>query len=362
MLNLPLHEIHIAAGARMTGFGGWNMPLQYAGIIAEHNHTRQRASLFDASHMGEFLISGISAAADLEMLLPCSVFSLSQGRCKYGFLLNESAGILDDLFVYRLSDDSFMLVVNAGTRDKDFQWLCAHVSDSTGIEDITDSTVKLDLQGPGSAEVFSEVFEESSPALSMLKRFRARTMNLAGQPVLVSRSGYTGEDGFEIYLTTESRLTDRATGLWERLCAHPAVRPAGLGCRDTLRLEKGYPQYGADLDEDRTPLDADKMKFIDMDKEFIGREALLIQKESGGPARVLTGFVCSDRGSARHGFSVEYHERTAGVVTSASFSPGLSRGIGLCYLESDLALPGTGVTLTDGKTTLAGTITTPPFI
>ncbi|TFG63050.1 MAG: glycine cleavage system aminomethyltransferase GcvT [Spirochaetales bacterium] len=362
MLKLPLHDIHVSAGARMTEFADWNMPLQYTGIIAEHRHTRQHASLFDVSHMGEFQLSGPSALADLELLLTCSVSSLSTGRCRYGFLLNESAGILDDLFVYRLSGDSFMLVVNAGTREKDLWWIGKHLSASTRAEDITGITVKLDLQGPEAVNVMAEVFHEAARSIGDLKRFHAVKMELAGLPVLVSRTGYTGEDGFELYLTAKTGLADKAAQLWQLLVSHPAVKPAGLGARDTLRLEMGYPLYGSDIDESRTPADTDRMKYADLSKEFIGREALLIDEEAGSAARVLTGFICSDRRAARHGFSIEYGGRTAGVVTSGSFSPALSRGIGLCYLDSDLVLPGTAVELTDGRTRLTGVITSPPFI
>lgn len=350
-----LAERHRALGARMVPFAGWRMPVQYRGIIEEHQHTRAQAGLFDICHMGEFFLRGEGAAAALERLVTCRIATLEDGQARYGLMLNERGGALDDLIMFRFDRDRFMVVVNAATRDKDRAWIEGHLPPSGVVfKDESDRTAKLDLQGPLSREVMLELAGEE--AVAGLRRFHLRTIRLGGIEAVISQTGYTGELGYEIFC-------DIAQGpeLWDALLKFPQVWPIGLGARDTLRLEKGLPLYGHELDEEHTPLEAGLERFVSFEKEFIGREALLAQRGEG-VKRVLTGFICEGRRAAREGFEIRADGRPVGRVTSGTFSPGLTRGIGMGYVEHAAAAEGRAITLTDGRTEIQGTIRRPPFL
>lgn len=353
MKNTPLYEKHVEAGARMVPFSGWNMPVQYTGIINEHLHTRTMAGLFDICHMGEFILKGPSAEGDVDRLVTCRVDDMPEGRCRYGFLLNENGGIIDDLIVFRISAEEFMLVVNAGTREKDRKWIEGHLSGGTEFRDETDNMGKIDIQGPLSGEILMRILDRS--VVENIKRYWFEKVNIDGVDVLVSRTGYTGELGYELFFPSE-----HAVRFWETLLNFDEVKPVGLGARDTLRMELGYSLYGNDIDEEHTPLEGDLSRFVHMEKDFIGKEELVKQEEEG-VGRILTGFVCEGRRSARSHFTVMLGDSGIGEVTSGAFSPCLKKGIGLCYIEKKFAEEGQDLLLTDGKIGLGARVKNVPI-
>jgi len=338
----------------MSPFGDWLMPIQYPdGIIAEHHWTRRSAGLFDTCHMAMFAITGDAETTGLEYALTCSVNSLPVGGCRYGFMLNEVAGIVDDAVVMRLGRDDWMLVVNAATAERDEQHLCAVMRRPDAVRSMAAETGKLDLQGPLSREVLRPLVPPG--ILDTLGYYRAVRTRMLDMGVVVSRTGYTGELGYELFVPR-----DRVTGVWRALLEDRRVRPAGLGARDTLRLEMGYPLYGQDIAADTTPLEAGLERFVDMRKGFLGNNAL-IEQWAGGIRRRLVGFRTDSRRSPRHGYHVHAGGRAVGSVTSGSFAPSLGCGIALGYVEKAYADPGIGVVITDGRIELPAIVTEPPF-
>lgn len=319
----PLINSHRALYARLAPFAGWQMPIQYEkGILAEHRHTRARASLFDTCHMAEFRISGPNAATVLDSAFARGTANQKPGVCRYNFLLSEQGTILDDLIVYRLSDKEFFVVSNAGTRERDGATLRERVGDDLQVVDVSDQTGKLDLQGPESGAVLASL---GLPKEEQPRRFRCRSVSLEGRDILVSGTGYTGEAGFEMYLPAED-----AEAFWRRLLDCEAVEPAGLGARDTLRLEAGLPLYGHDLDDSVTPLEAGfDWVLRPPDRQFIGCEVL-----NSTPSRHLVGFQLDGRRAAREGDSIfSPGGAVIGTVTSGSFGPTVGVAIGLGYVE-----------------------------
>ncbi len=349
----PLAGRHREAGARMVDFAGWLMPVQYAGIIHEHLHTRKAAGLFDTSHMGELWLEGPTARADLERLMTCRIEDLEPGRARYGLLLEQGGGILDDLIAYCVAQDRFLLVVNASNTEKDRGWIECRLSAETVLTDAGGETAMLSLQGPLSREVLAPLVPADLD-LASLRRFRVAEATVTGAPAIIARTGYTGELGYELFVPR-----DAAVGLWDALVEHPRVEPVGLGARDTLRLEKGLPLYGNDLDQTRTPVEAGLERFVAMDTEFIGREAL---EKKGEPARVLTGFVCEGRRSARSHDGILADGRDAGEVTSGAFSPSMGRAIGLGYIERSAAQDGRGIRIDHRGVEIGATVKTPPMV
>jgi len=348
-----LYDRHMASGARMVSFSGWSMPVQYEGIIAEHLHTRARAGLFDICHMGEFFLRGPAAEKDLEKLVTCRVGDMPEGRCRYGFLLNDTGGIIDDLIVFRTGQEEFMMVVNAGNTTGDAAWIAGRVSGGTTFTDESDTIAKIDVQGPLASQVMKAATDDDTAA--GLGRFRFITMRIMGVEVLVSRTGYTGENGYELFFGAE-----HACGIWDLLMEQEGVKPVGLGARDTLRMEMGYSLYGNDIDEAHTPLEAILDRFVVMEKDFNGKEALLKQRAEGF-GQVLTGFVCEGRRSARGHFAVLAGGERVGEVTSGAFSPCLKKGIGLCYINRAFSSEGQKIVLTDGKAEIKGRVTALPI-
>jgi aminomethyltransferase len=348
VLRTPLYESHVAAGARMVPFAGWEMPVQYAGIIEEHLHTRGGASVFDTSHMGEFRLSGPTAFADIDRLFTGRLDNLAIGRGRYGFLLNPEGGVMDDIMVFRVAAAEFFLVVNAATTLKDRAWITQGLGE-TAFRDESGETAMIALQGPRAAEVL----EPHAPAAGGLKRFALSRATLGTVDCVVSRTGYTGEDGFELFVPWSE-----AARVWELLLRNPIVKPAGLGARDTLRLEKGYSLYGNDLSDQRSPREADLMRFVHMDKDFVGRDALT----RGEPREILTGFLCDSRRSPRTHFRVRADGKFVGEVTSGGFSPVRKTGIGLCYIAAELSREGREVVVTDGKVEIPARLKRPPLV
>jgi len=324
----PLHAEHIRLGARMVPFGGWEMPLQYAGIFDEYQQTRRNVSVFDTSHMGEFIITGSARSSGLEELVTQSLDDLNVGACRYGMLLNQNGGVIDDLIVFRCEEERWLLVVNAGTRDKDAEHITARLKASNIFKDLSGQTAKLDVQGPASRDLLMSFI----PGIEQLTYFTFKTFDVLGEAVLVSRTGYTGELGYEIFYPTE-----KIQRLWHHLLEHGAL-PAGLGVRDVLRLEMGYSLYGHELREDISPLEAGLSRFIAWNKDFIGRAALEKQKQSAGLRRSVA-FVSHSRRIPRDGQTLFAADgRVLGLVTSGTFSFGLNRGIGLGLIADDSAV------------------------
>jgi len=349
----PLYEKHVEMGAKIVPFSGWSMPVQYSGIIDEHLHTRSKAGLFDICHMGEFLLKGSSVVEDLNNLVTCRIDDMPDGRCRYGFLLNDNGGIIDDLIVFRISAEEFMLVVNAGTIEKDSAWIKDHLSGGTEFIDESKKTAKLDLQGPLSGEIISEFTDKDT--IYDLKRYNFTQVEIEGVKVLLSRTGYTGELGYELFFSADS-----AFKLWDLLIKAGGVKPVGLGARDTLRMEMGYSLYGNDIDEDSTPLEANLSRFVCMEKDFIGKSSIL-RKQEDGVDSILTGFICEGRRSARSHFGVFSDKVKIGEVTSGSFSPCLKKGIGLCYINKEFSAEGTDIIISDGKMQINATTKAAPI-
>jgi aminomethyltransferase len=351
MLNqtLALDAWHQAAGARMVPFAGWSMPVQYTSILAEHRHTRTIASIFDCSHMGQFRCRGTGIAAELDRLLPRRATDQRPGTCRYNFLLADDGTVIDDIIVYRVADDEFYIVVNAGTIAGDAAHISARLSAGATFVDESAYTAKFDVQGPASTELMRAAGIE---AVNGLRYFNFTHVEIAGAPCLLSRTGYTGERGYEIYVPTGA-----AAAVWELLTAIPEVQPAGLGARDTLRLEMGYPLYGHELNRDSTPLDAGFGGLIDPDHEFVGRKALLERSR-----KYLTAVRFESRRAAREGSAVaDASGQLIGTVTSGAFSPSLECAIALAYISGGQLPPGTPVSAQTGRAEIAGKIVALPF-
>ena len=347
----PLCSRHRDLKALMAPFGGWDMPIQYEGIIAEHAWCRNHAALFDICHMGEFLFEGDFEADGLEDVFTFSVKTIPLGRSRYGFLLNEQGGIVDDLIVFRLGEDKVMIVVNAGTAPKDFAVISGRLRGGS-FTNITAATGKLDLQGPLSREILLDAFGDQ---IASIPYFKFITMNILGSDAIVSRTGYTGELGYEIFLPAEKTIE-----LWDLLLKDERVKPAGLGARDVLRLEVGYSLYGNDIDESTTPLEAGLENFVNFDKNFVGREALLLQRDAG-VSRKKVAFQVSSRRAPRHDYEILHADERVGTATSGVFSPMLACGIGLGFVRPDLAFNGTPLTIRHERVSMEAVVCELPF-
>ncbi|MGH7542058.1 MAG: glycine cleavage system aminomethyltransferase GcvT [Gemmatimonadota bacterium] len=353
----PLFDEHARRNAKLVPFAGFAMPVQYpSGIRAEHEAVRTRVGLFDVSHMGEFRARGPDALSFVSHLTTNDPSALEEGQAQYSTICHEDGGIVDDLIVYRLDGEDFRLVVNAANIEKDW----AHASALAGpfdIELIDESAevALLALQGPLAQPTLAELTDADLDAIGF---YRFAHGEVAGAPAVISRTGYTGEDGFELFLHAID-----APAVWRRLEAAGAplgLLPAGLGARDTLRLEMGYALYGNDIDDDTTPLEGGLGWLVKLDKgEFVGREALRRQKEEG-PKRRLTGFRLTERGFPRAGYEVRFRGETAGPVRSGTMSPTLGEGIGTVYLSPDAA-PGDPLAVVIRDREVEGRVSRPPF-
>ncbi len=348
----PLIDRHRERNALLAPFGGWNMPIQYEGILAEHRWCREKGALFDVCHMGEFLYSGDIVSGGLEDAFTFSVASIPEGRSRYGFLLNEQGGVIDDLIVFRLARDEVMIVVNAGTAGNDFGVIRSRLKAGAQFVDISAATGKLDPQGPLSRDVLADLLGGDIPPIPY---FRFITMDILGSRAIVSRTGYTGELGYEIFLPAE-----KTAELWDKLLNDPRMKPAGLGARDLLRLEVGYSLYGNDLDETITPLEAGLGGFVDFDSEFVGKDALLRQRATG-LNRAKVSFRVGSRRSPRHHYEIWRGDRKVGVTTSGGFAPMLGCGIGLGLVSPDAAAMGTELTIRHENVSMPATVCELPF-
>lgn len=328
----PLDAQHRALGAKMVSFAGFEMPIQYSGIIDEHRAVRESAGMFDVSHMGEVLVSGSRALAFVQHLVTNDASKLIDGKAMYTVMCHPDGGIVDDLLVYRLEADRYMLVINAANIDKDIEWMRQHLPEDVHFENVSDEMALIALQGPKSFAIFDRAFGVD---ISGLKFYHFIEMDALGDArrVIVSHTGYTGEPGLEIYCRPED-----APGIWSRLLetgSDDGLLPCGLGARDTLRIEAGFCLYGNDITDETNPLEAGLGWLVKLDKgEFVGREALTRVK-SDGPARKLVGFVIEERGIPRAGYSLETDDgEVIGHVTSGTQSPMIEKGVGLGYVAN----------------------------
>ncbi|RKY32624.1 MAG: glycine cleavage system aminomethyltransferase GcvT [Candidatus Omnitrophota bacterium] len=350
--STPLLEEHKKLKAKIGEFAGWLMPIQYSGIIDEYYWTRKNCSVFDTCHMGEFIVHGDLKESNLDRVVTHDLENMEINRCSYGFILNEKGGIIDDLLIYKLQKDKWMLVVNAGTCEKDEKHLRKYIN---GLENISENTAKFDLQGPLSREVLKDILKDESDKLEKLKYYHFDYFSLFGENVIISRTGYTGELGYELYLSKKN-----VEKLWKLLLSDERVKPAGLGARDILRLEMGYPLYGNDINEDTTPLEAGFEKFVNLKKDFIGKSALLKQKKEG-IKKMLVCLKSNSRRAPRHNYKIYLDGKEIGYVTSGTFSPILSCGIGMGYIEKDYFEIGKKVLIKDGKIEIEAVIVEKPF-
>ena len=335
----PLFSAHVKAGARMVPFGGWEMPVQYRGIVEEHRTVRAAVGCFDVSHMGEFEIEGPGALATLQTLTTNDVAALEIGQVQYSLLCRPDGGIVDDLTLYRLATDRFMLTVNAGNIDKDW----SHVTTAAPAEgarwrDVSESTGLIAVQGARAEALVGRLADQDVTRIGYYRFARGK---VAGVATLISRTGYTGEDGFELYVAAGD-----AEALWNALLGQGAAEgaaPIGLGARDTLRLEMRYALYGNDIDETTNPLEAGLGWVVKPAKgEFLGRAAIE-RVRAAGPARRLIGLEMTERAVARHGYPVVKQGTTIGVVTSGSYGPSVDRYIAMAYVATPHAAVGTDV-------------------
>jgi aminomethyltransferase len=329
MHKTPLYNEHLDRGAKVVDFNGWALPLQFRGIVEEHHHTRTAASIFDCSHMGEYRVRGKEAILRYDREIISDVSTIPVGRCRYGAVLTEEGGILDDLITFRMSEDELYVVTNAGPLDVVTERFCAG---AYGAEHVSFETAKIDIQGPTARDVaLAAGFE----AARTLKYFNAVWTEWRGKPIVFSRTGYTGELGYEIFM--DNAL---APEIWNALIDIEGVEPAGLGARDTLRTEVGYGLSGQDFDSSITPLEAGMESFIAWDTEFTGKAALE-KMRAEKHWQVLVGIQSNSRRAPRHGFELWDNDTRAGVVTSGTFGPSVEQGIGLARVDEAYATPGT---------------------
>lgn len=333
----PLYETHIKYGGKIVEFGGWLLPVQYSGILEEHRAVREKAGLFDVSHMGEVAVRGTDSLAFLQRLVTNDVSRIADGQIQYTPMCYPDGGTVDDLLIYRRTAVDFLLVINAANIDKDWAWMQENRGGfAVELTNISDETAEMALQGPLAQTILNQLSDRPLDELSYYWFWDGLTV--AGRPVLVSRTGYTGEDGFEIYC----RPADAAY-LWDKIVEAGGplgLLPAGLGCRDTLRFEASLPLYGHELSAGISPLEAGLPRFVSLDKgEFNGREVLAAQKAEG-TRRKIAGFVVAGRGIARSDYPVMHEGRQIGTVTTGSYSPTLDKNIGNALVESDFAKVG----------------------
>ena len=361
MQKTPLNQIHRDLGARMVDFGGWDMPVQYAGVIEEHLAVRQAAGLFDVSQMGEIEVTGADALAYIQMLTINDAAKLVDGQVQYSAFCYPEGGVVDDVTLYRFSDSRFMFCVNAANIDKDFAWM-QQVQADLSMPDVrlvnrSDEFAQIALQGPAAAKILARL---TDLPLAELAYYHFREGEVDGLQMIVSRTGYTGEDGFELYLPAAA-----AVDIWQELMAagkEYGLQPVGLGARDTLRLEKGYALYGHELSAEISPLEAGLAWITKLDKnDFVGKAALVAQKADGVPRR-RAGLIMQERGIPREGYEVFLGEEQVGIVTSGTMSPSLKIGIALALVAPRAAVADTELQILVRNRRMKAKVVRPPFV
>lgn len=322
-----LYEKHVALGALMSPFGGFDMPIQYSNIVDEHNAVRQACGVFDVSHMGEVLVTGPESEKFVNYIFTNDIAGAPDGKIFYGMMCHPTGGVVDDLLVYKMESNRYFLVINASNIDKDVAWIMEHAKDfDVVVENQSEKYGEVAVQGPDTEEIVERVL---GIACCDLAFYTCKEVEVAGETIIISRTGYTGEDGFEIY--GSHAFTNE---VWDKLLASGEVKPCGLGCRDTLRFEVGLPLYGDELTDEITPLEAGLGMFAKLDKDFIGCDALVAQKAEG-LKRKIVGIELKDKAIPRHGYEVEADGKVVGVVTTGYNS--ISTGKSVCMAMLDIA-------------------------
>jgi aminomethyltransferase len=357
----PFYQVHEKLGAKLIDFGGFDMPVQYQGIKQEHTAVRKRAGLFDVSHMGEIFVRGSKALDLIQKITINDASKLVPGKAQYTAMCYEDGGIVDDLLVYMFSDEEYMLVVNASNIEKDWDWIVSHNSMNAALENRSDDYALLALQGPKSIEILQKLTDTD---VSAIKFYTFEEGSVAGvKGVIISATGYTGEKGFELYIDTKKA---DAVKIWNELLTAGeefGLEPAGLGARDTLRLEMGYALYGNDITKDTNPIEANLGWLTKLEKgDFIGKQAIAEVKEKG-KTRKLTGFVIDEgRNVPRSGYRIlDDDGNDIGFVTSGTQSISLNKGIGMGYIHVDHANEGESILIQIREKEVNATVTTPPF-
>ncbi|NLV91409.1 MAG: glycine cleavage system aminomethyltransferase GcvT [Firmicutes bacterium] len=357
----PLYEAHRGLGARIVEYAGWLMPVQYSGVLEEHKTVREKAGIFDLSHMGEIRISGSKAHDFLQGCTTNDLERLEVGQIQYSLLCNEEGGIVDDILIYR-HPWGYELVVNAANKDKDLRWLRRHRPErGVVIDDVSNETALIAVQGPASEEILVKTL---GPEIAELRYYTFMMSSYQGKQIMISRTGYTGEDGFEIYLPPAV-----ATMLWKRIMAFGKedLIPVGLGARDTLRLEMGYCLYGNDISERTNPLEAGLGWIVKLDKDFIGRDAIAAIKESGVTRKLVAITIPPQvegrrAGIPRMGYPVYVGDTLVGEVTSGTWSPTLQQPICLAYVPAEYSQEGQQLEIEVRRTRMPGTVVKKPFV
>lgn len=358
MKRTSFYDIHVALGAKVVEFAGYEMPIQYAGIIEEHLAVRQHVGVFDVSHMGEFYVRGTDALAFLQKVTTNDVARLKPGRVQYSAMCYPDGGIIDDLLIYRM-EHQYMLVVNASNLQKDFDWLQSQKFGDVEIENVSDATSLLAIQGPKSLATLQKLTKEN---LSKIEYYSFTQSSLVDIPMVISRTGYTGELGFELYFPAN---VEYAKKVWQSIFDAGKefnIAPIGLGARDTLRLEMGFCLYGNDIDKTTHPLEAGLGWITKLAKnDFNGKDVLMKAKQTG-VQRKLIGFILPERAIARHGYEIKYQGSVVGHVTSGTFSPSLQKGIGMGYVSADLSNAGTILSVVVRGKEIPATVVPIPFL
>jgi aminomethyltransferase len=355
----PLYEIQKALGARFVSFGGWELPVSYSDILKEHHAVRNNAGLFDVSHMGEILITGKDSLDFVNKIITNDISKTAFNKIVYSPMCYENGTVVDDILIYKISDTKLLLIVNASNTEKDYEWIKSQRFGDVQIENLSPRYVQLALQGPGAENILRKLVNKNTELPGF---FTFSTIDLLGMEVLISRTGYTGEDGFEIYLDTSNPKADPSR-LWNEILKageDEGLLPAGLGARDTLRLEAALPLYGHELSDTITPLEAGLEKFVKLDKPgFIGREALAEQIQN--PKRKLYGFKMNERGIPRNGYEVFINDEKVGYVTSGGPLPTLNVNGGLALLNNTGLMPGDTINIAIRQRHLSAVIVPTPF-
>ncbi|GAA0722340.1 glycine cleavage system aminomethyltransferase GcvT [Aquimarina litoralis] len=357
MKNTALTETHMALGAKMVPFAGYNMPVSYEGVNVEHETVRNGVGVFDVSHMGEFLITGPNALELIQKVTSNDASKLVDGKAQYSCLPNDKGGIVDDLIVYRLEEEKYLLVVNASNIQKDWDWIQSHNTMNAEMRDLSEDYSLLAIQGPKAAQAMQSL---TSVDLEALKFYTFQVADFAGiEHVIISATGYTGSGGFEIYCKNSE-----VQQIWDKVFEAGAdfdIKPIGLAARDTLRLEMGYCLYGNDINDETSPIEAGLGWITKFSKDFINSEELAKEKERGAE-RKLVGFELDERGIPRHDYDiVDGNGNAIGIVTSGTMSPSLGKGIGLGYVPTVFASPGSKINIQVRKKAIPATVVKLPF-
>ena len=348
-----LYDKHVALGALISPFGGFDMPIQYTGIVDEHNAVRQACGIFDVSHMGEVLVTGPESEKFVNYIFTNDIAGAPDGKIFYGMMCHPTGGVVDDLLVYRMGAERFFLVINASNIDKDVAWIMEHAKDfDVTVENQSEKYGEVAVQGPKTEEIVERILGIQCSDLAF---YTCKEVEVNGETIIISRTGYTGEDGFEIYAS--HAFTNE---VWDKLVGSGEVKPCGLGCRDTLRFEVGLPLYGDELTDEITPLEAGLGMFAKLDKDFIGRDALVAQKTEG-LKRKIVGIELKDKAIPRHGYPVEVDGKVIGEVTTGYNSISTGKSVCMAMVDIEYAKLDTEVEVRIRKKVFPGVVTKKRF-